>query len=85
MWINELKIAFVTKDIQKIDKLIGSLPKFETLKEMEEAYHIMDQVNTLLNSLKNKSLTDMKKIKSNIVFLKSSIDTNSKSKFNFDV
>lgn len=71
MWLNEFKAAIVTKDTKKIDDLMTSMPQFEDLSEMEEAFYLFQQADKLLKDLKNETSITMKKIKDNISFLES--------------
>ncbi|WP_345980118.1 hypothetical protein [Sulfurimonas sp. HSL3-2] len=71
MWLNEFKAAIVTKDTKKIDDLMTSMPQFEDISEMEEAFYLFQQADKLLKDLKNETSITMKKIKDNISFLES--------------
>jgi len=73
MWNNQLKIAIATKDIEKIDKLIKTMPEFEKLEDMEKAFHLMNQARVILESLKAETMHNMNKMKKNIDFIKSGI------------
>lgn len=71
MWLNEFKAAIVTKDVKKIDALMGNMPQFQELSEMEEAFYLFQQADKLLNDLKNDTSNTIKKIKDNISFIES--------------
>ena len=73
MWNNQLKIALATKDVEKIDTLVKTMPQFEDLKDMEEAFYLMNQARDFLESLKSDTLHSMNKMKKNINFIKSGI------------
>jgi len=73
MWINKLKIAIITKDADKIDKLVKTMPEFEKLEEMEETFHLMNQARDILEALKTDTLHSMNKMKKNINYIKSGI------------
>lgn len=81
MWLNEFKAAIVTKDTKKIDDLMTSMPQFEDLSEMEEAFYLFQQADKLLNDLKNETSHTMKKLKDNISFIEST-HTEETSRFN---
>jgi hypothetical protein len=72
MWNKKLKIALATKNVNDINSLISSMPQFETLKDMEEAFYLMKQAKAYIETLKDETLKDMNKIKASINFLKSS-------------
>lgn len=71
MWLNEFKIAIISKDIQKIDSLISSMPQFKEIREMEETFYLFRQADELLNTLKNETAISMKKIRDTISFVES--------------
>ncbi len=75
MWLGEFKVAIITKDIQKIDKLIPQMPQFEALDEMQEAFYLFKQAEELLHNLKDETAIAMKKVKDSIRYMEStSID-----------
>ena len=73
MWLNNLKIAIVTKDADKIDALIKIMPQFKKLEEMEEAFYLMGQAKDILEALKYDTLHSMNKMRKNINYIKSGI------------
>jgi len=70
-WLNELKVAIVTKDTKKIDKLTKKLPEFESVEQMQEGLHLIKEAFLLVNELKNKTQSQLTQIKKNIDFLES--------------
>lgn len=72
MWLKKFKLAIVARDPYKIEQCIKEMPKFDDIKEMEEAYHLFLQAKSLLESQRDETLASMNKIKANINFLKSS-------------
>ena len=82
MWINEFKVAIITKDTKKIDQLIMNMPQFETLEEMQEAFYLFNHARELLESLKNETAQSMKKIKDTIRYIES---TNAKTPSKLDI
>ena len=72
MWLNEFKVALITKDTKKIGELVLDVPEFETQEEREEAYYLYKQSLELLTNLKNETLASMKKMKDAITFIESS-------------
>ncbi len=77
MWLNEFKVALTSKDTKKINELLTDMPQFEELSQMEEAFYLFKQAETLLNELKDETLQTMNKIKSNISFIESTYTKNS--------
>ncbi|WP_345993164.1 hypothetical protein [Sulfurimonas sp. HSL-1716] len=76
MWLNEFKVAIVTKDTKKINSLMASMPQFEELAEMEEAFYLFQQADKLLNELKDETAKTMKKLRDNISFIESTYTKN---------
>lgn len=71
MWITKLKIAIVGQDTDLINKLLDELPEFSDVKEMQEAMHLLREASILLHTLKDETSQNMKQIKKNISFIKS--------------
>jgi len=82
MWLTNLKIAIVEKDIEKLDKLIDEIPKLETKAEMEEALYLVKEASNLATTLKNETVKSMKQINNNLNYIKS---TQHKSSSKFDI
>jgi len=72
-WINKFKSSLVLKDADKLDTLIGSMPEFNDLKEMEETYFLMEQARELFESLKSEERHKMNKAKASMNYIKSGI------------
>ena len=70
-WHNELKIAIVSKDPQKISTLIDTMPTFEKLEEMQEALYLFKEAYNVLNALRNETLSQREQVKKSIEFLES--------------
>jgi isochorismate hydrolase len=86
MWIDKFKLAVINRDAQKIDELSLEMPDFKNLKEMEEAFYLIQEAQSILLSKKDETLKDMRKLKENINFLKSSTNEKKiKSGFVFNV
>lgn len=77
MWINEFKIAIITKNPQEIDRLALQMPKFESLEEMQEVFYLLGHAKKLLENLKNETALSMKKIKDTISYIESTSTINS--------
>ncbi|NPA65509.1 MAG: hypothetical protein GXO11_01370 [Epsilonproteobacteria bacterium] len=83
-WFNQLKSAIVIQDTKAIERLTKKMPKFETLKEMQEASYLLKEAQKLMIQLKDETLAQMNQIKKNIKFIestapkqKNSLDINS--------
>ena len=71
MWLNQLKIAIVQKDVQHLESLLNDIPQLEDLKEIENALYLLQEASNLIQSLKDETASSMKQIKKNIDFLNS--------------
>jgi predicted RNA-binding protein with EMAP domain len=71
MWINKLKIALIEKNTNNIDKLMDEIPQLESLQEIEEVLHLIEEAKSLVEGLKDETSASMKQMKKNINFLKS--------------
>lgn len=71
MWLNDLKIAIIEKDTQKIEALIDKMPIFEHLEGMQEAQYLLREALILLHTLKDETAKSMQQIKKNLNFLRS--------------
>ena len=76
LWLNKFKSALVLKEVESLDLLIKSMPEFDDLDEMQEAYYLMAQAKTFLESLRDEERHKMNKIKKNMEFIKSGITFN---------
>lgn len=86
MWMDDLKLAIIKEDVKKIDELIVLMPNFNDLKEMEKAFYLFQQAQDVLADKKETTLKEMKKLQSNIKFLRSTTDKKSlKSRLDLDV
>ena len=71
MWLNNLKIAIVEKNTDKINKLLDDLPQLEKAEEIEEAIYLLREASELVHTLKDETSHSMKQIKKNLQFLRS--------------
>ncbi|WP_373072024.1 hypothetical protein [Sulfurimonas sp.] len=71
MWVNDLQIAIIEKDTDKLDELLETLPEFKSKEEMEKAAYLLKEALALLYKLKDQTSVSMKQIKKNIDFLNS--------------
>ena len=70
MWLKELKIAIIEKNLVKINDLMDNLPQLQTPQEFDEALHLIKEAETILQNLKNNTKSSMIQMKKNIEFLR---------------
>ena len=71
MWLNNLQIAIIEKDTDKLDKLLEKLPEFEDEAQMQKASYLLREALELLYTLKDETSESMKQIKKNLEFINS--------------
>ncbi len=71
MWLNQLKIAIVQKDMELLGSLLEDIPTLEDSKEIETALFLLQEATTLTQQLQDETAASMKQIKKNIEFLNS--------------
>jgi len=71
IWIKQLKIAIVEKDIQKFDILMDNIPEFTKIEDIFQALFLLREANDLVTGLKDETGLAMQKMKKHIDFLKS--------------
>ena len=81
-WLDEFKVAIVSKDSQKISALIETMPNFEKIEEMQEALFLVKEAYTWMSELRDEVLSQRRQIKKNIDFLESTVSRGSNG---FDV
>jgi len=63
-WLNDLKIAVIEENIEKIEKLMNQFPNsFDDLAKANEALALTKKAIELVEIEKSKTLKEMKKIK----------------------
>ena len=82
MWIEQLKIAIIQKDVELLSKLLDDIPSFKTKEEMEQAAYLLQEAVNVVLSLRDDVASSMLQIKKNLDFLKS---TEHKQTAKFDV
>ena len=70
MWLNRLKTAVVTEDVEKVSKLLKERPELNT-REMEEASYLLREAALIAQRLRDETAKTMKKVKKSIDFLHS--------------
>ena len=71
MWLTELQIAIIEKNPQRIDALIGNMPKFESLEDMQSASSLIKEALNLMHHLKDETGQTLEKIQKHKDFLNS--------------
>jgi predicted translin family RNA/ssDNA-binding protein len=71
MWLNQLKIALIEKNVENINKLLDNLPHLEKAQEIEEALYLLKEATSLVQGLKDKTEASMVQMQKNIKFLNS--------------
>lgn len=71
MWLNQLKIAIVEKNIDKLNKLIDDIPELKDKEDLDSAICLLKEATDFLTSLKDKTEFSMTQIQNNTKFLKS--------------
>jgi len=71
MWLKEFKIALIEKDIDRLTKLMESLPELTEATEIDEALHLLKAATILVESLRDDTKSSMIQMKKNMDFLKS--------------
>lgn len=82
MWLHELKIAIVEKDINKLNLLLDNIPQLEKPEETDSALCLLEEASTIVLDLKESTAASMAQMKKNINFLKS---TQAPSANKFDI
>lgn len=71
MWLTKLKIAIVEQDTDLINKLLDEVPNFSEVEDAQKAMHLLREASILLHTLKDETSQNMKQIKRNTSFIKS--------------
>ena len=71
MWLNQLKIAIVQKDMKLLGSLLDKIPHLEDEKEIESALYLLQEASKLMETLKSETSASMTQIRKNLDFLKS--------------
>ncbi len=68
-WLNELKVAYLNKNDNKLNELLDNTPILKTRDEMFEALAIMEQIAEYAKAQKEKLGVEMRKLKQTKNFL----------------
>ena len=69
MWLDELKIAVVEKDVEQLSVLLEDIPVLSDAKEIESAVYLLKEATVIVEALKDETAASMLQIKKNIDFL----------------
>jgi hypothetical protein len=73
VWLKKLKIAVIQKDMAMINHLLEDMPKLENIEDMKQAQFLIEEATSIVQKLKDDTVTSMQQMKKNIDFLKSAI------------
>lgn len=80
MWLNQLKIAVVQKNMELLSSLLDAIPTLENIQDIETALYLLQEATTFTQELKDETATSMTQIKKNLDFLNSTV-ANKTAKF----
>lgn len=70
MWLNQLKIAIVEKNTDKLNELMENLPQLQSKEECDNAIYLLKEATHLVTSLRDDTKMSMIQMQKNIKFLK---------------
>ncbi len=70
MWLNQLKVAIVEKNTDKLNELMENLPELETQEELDSAVCLLSEATSLVTSLREDTKKSMIQMQKTIKFLK---------------
>ena len=62
-WLNELKVAYLNKNDNKLNELLDNTPILKTRDEMFEALAIMEQITEYSKAQRERLGVEMRKLK----------------------
>jgi len=71
MWLNQLKIAIIEKNVDKLSELMDNLPQLQKQDEIQQAIYLIKEATSLVQGLKDSTGASMAQMKKNINFLNS--------------
>jgi glutathione S-transferase len=69
MWLKQLKIAVVQKDVELLSSLLKDVPVLEDAKDIETAVYLLKEATAIMQALKEETKASMIQMKKNIDFL----------------
>ena len=70
MWLKQLKIALVEKNITRLSELMNELPELTSKEDLDAAICLLDEATSLVSSFQNQTQEAMIQMQKNIKFLK---------------
>lgn len=71
MWLSDLKIALIRKDVPSLIRLIDTIPVMTDQSERKEAAYLLQEAQLLFKTLKESTARSMAQTKKSIDFLRS--------------
>ena len=71
IWLNALKGAVVQRDVAQLEKLLETIPNFDTLEDMQTALYLFQEAKRVVEDVKGQTERSMAQMKKNIDFLNS--------------
>lgn len=71
MWLNQLKVAVVQKDLKSLERLLDDIPTLDDPKEIENVNYLLAEAMEIVKSLQDETSDAMRQIQKNIKFLRS--------------
>ncbi len=71
MWLTKLKIAIIEQNTETLNKLLEEVPKFTDVEDAQKAMYLLREASILLHTLQDETSENMKQIKKNLSFIKS--------------
>lgn len=69
-WLNDLKIAVIEENVEKIDLLTKEVPKFESIVRAKEALALINQAIAITDQKRSETLDVIKKLRQTKSFFK---------------
>jgi len=71
MWLKELKIAVIQKNVEQVEKLLENISSLDNPQEIEETLYLLEEAKSIVQGLKDETAESMAQMKKNIDFLNS--------------
>jgi len=69
MWLKQLKIAVVQKDVALLSSLLEDVPALEDAKDIETAVYLLKEATNIMQTLQKETKASMIQMKKNMDFL----------------
>ena len=80
MWLNQLKVAVIEKNLDAITTLLEDIPHIDNTQEAEQALYLLREASEYVHKLKDETEASMAQMQKNLNFLNSAT-ANKTSKF----